>query len=382
MPRRGQISIEKLNALFKAISQLDSDKRDYRISKTEYENVKDKQSITKELVGNRKFDSWDSFKNAFIDNQSQYNIFWKQAQGGTLYLDEILLTEDIGFEIASKIMDKVDPKEGERNLFDCLREFLPEIINYVQDNTNYIMLTDFREGFKAVDKKNYSFKFKQGRNSTTYIKTLNVYTYLNKEGSQDEFQFGNEIKKRIEDRIGLKIEHNQTERTGGKYQNYDFTGFKRKITPFSDSIDIYSFELKPSNRIEYISDAISQATNYRVTSNYVYIIIPMFDKKLFHDEARFDTFYELCKSNKIGIITVEMDTGKHKVLDLYEVLAPQRNEIMEYNLLESIMLENKLEFCPLCRRIIVNDEERKGCGWLSSKDSKCMKRVFEDRLVM
>lgn len=383
MPRRGQISIEKLNSLFKAISQLDSDKRDYRISKAEYEIIKDKHSITKELVGNRKFDSWESFKVAFIDNQNQYNIFWKQAQGGALYLDEIVLTEDMGLEIASKIIDKMDSKDNPKDLFvDCLKDYISEMMNYIQNNTHFVTLTEFREGFKSCEKKNYSLKFKQGRNSTKFIKTLNAYTYLNKEGSQDEFQFGQEIEKRIEAEIGIEIKHIQTERTGGKYQNYDFTGFKRKTTPFSDSIDIYSFELKPSNQIEYISDAISQAVNYRVTSNFVYIIIPMFDKKLFHDEARFDTFYELCKSNKIGIITVEMDTAKHIIKDLYEVLAPQRNEIMEYNLLESIMLEKKMEICPLCRRIVINDEERKGCGWLSSKDSKCMKRVFEDRLTM
>ncbi|MBK6606335.1 MAG: hypothetical protein IPG24_12860 [Leptospiraceae bacterium] len=85
---------------------------------------------------------------------------------------------------------------------------------------------------------------------------------------------------------------------------------------------------------------------------------------------------------KIGIITIEMETSKHKILDVYEVLPPQRNEITDFNLLESILFENKLEFCPLCRKIAINDDERKGCGWLSAKDSKCMKRVFEERLVV
>ncbi|MBK6606334.1 MAG: hypothetical protein IPG24_12855 [Leptospiraceae bacterium] len=299
MARKGQITFEKLNSLFKAILILDSDKRDFRISKIEYENIKEKQNVLKDLIGNRRFDSWDTFKTAFIDNQNQYNVIWKQAQGGSLYLEEILLTEDLGYEIAIKLLDKIDVKDGEENLFKYFKEFLPDLLSYIGENLSYITLNDFKEGFKAADKKNFSFKFKQGRNSTTFIKTLNTYTYLNKDGSQDEIQLGNEILERLKSRVGLdRLDHNQTERSGGKYQNYDFTGYKRKTTPFNDSIDIYSFELKPSNKIEYISDSISQATNYRSTSNYAYIIIPMFDKKLFHDEARFETYYELCKSNK------------------------------------------------------------------------------------
>ncbi|TGM03787.1 hypothetical protein EHQ76_09080 [Leptospira barantonii] len=381
MARKGQITFDKINSIFKSLKQLDSDKYDLRISKLEYEKVKDKPTLMKELVGNRKSDTWEAFKVSFLENQSQYNIIWKQAQGGTLYLEGISLTEDMGYEMASRLIDKLDTKVTEYNIYDYLKDYIPDTLDYIVD-TNYIVLRDFREGFKAVDKKNFSFKFKQGRNTSIFFKTINVYTFLNKDGSQDEILLGNEILSELKNIIALdELEHTQTERTGGKYQNYDFIGFKRESNPFKDHLEIYTFELKPSNKIEYVSDAISQATNYKTTSDYVYIVIPMFDKRLFHDESRFDTYYEICRDNGLGIVTIEIDTSKHRVSSVYEVLSPKKNEITDYNLLTEIMREKHMELCPLCRRVVIGAEERKGCGWLSEKDSKCMKRVFEDKLA-
>ncbi|TGK01798.1 hypothetical protein EHQ53_15085 [Leptospira langatensis] len=344
--------------------------------------MKDKPSLMKELVGNRKFDTWETFKASFVENQSQYNVSWRQAQGGTLYLESLTLTEDMGYEMGNKLIDKLDSKGVEYNIYDYIKEYIPEATNYVGDN-GYIVLREFREGFKAVDKKNFSFKFKQGRNSSIFIKTTNIYTFVNKEGSQDEILLGNEILSELKSITALdSLEHTQTERTGGKYQNYDFIGFKRETNPFKDHLEIYTFELKPSNKIEYVSDAISQAINYKTTSDYVYIVIPMFDTRLFHDEARFDTYYEICRDNGLGIITIEIDTSKHRILSVYEVLNPKKNEISDYSLLGDIMREKQMELCPLCRRVVIGNEERKGCGWLSDRDSKCMKRVFEERLTL
>ena len=66
---------------------------------------------------------------------------------------------------------------------------------------------------------------------------------------------------------------------------------------------------------------------------------------------------------------------------MYEVLAPGRHEIIDHTLIEQIMRDRNLEYCPLCRKIVHNDIDRKGCGWFSSKESKCMKLLFEENLT-
>ena len=109
----------------------------------------------------------------------------------------------------------------------------------------------------------------------------------------------------------------------------------------------------------------------------------MFDKKLFHDENRFETIRDLCRDNGIGIITVELETKKNRVIDVYEVLNPGQNEILDYSLVEQILEEKNFEYCQLCNRVASTDNDRKGCGWVVpiENDSKCMKKLFEEKLT-
>ncbi|TGN19166.1 hypothetical protein [Leptospira idonii] len=242
---------------------------------------------------------------------------------------------------------------------------------------------DFKEGFKSISKGSYGFKFKQGR-SSVFTKTINEYIYLNKNESQDELELGNQIQEKIKSLLTLdELDHIQSERKGGKYQNYDFIGYTKKKTPQGENLEIFTFELKATNKVSSISEAISQATSYKSTSNYTYIIIPMFDKKLFHDESRFDSFIDLCKENGLGILTIEVDPKKHQVLDVYEIIAPKKLEILDYSLYFGLLESKNLELCRMCKAIVSKEPDRKGCEWMINleNDSQCMKLLFQEKMV-
>ncbi|TGM58548.1 hypothetical protein [Leptospira adleri] len=383
------ITFEKLDSVFKSLLALDSDKHDFSITIKEFSAAKEKPEIMRNLVGGRKYDDWNIFKQSFLEYQSQFNIMWQtvQGKGGPINLSSIDLPANIGEQLAKSLIDssgfRDNNSDQDANVFDYLKEWLPNLFKYLDDDTRYISLTNFKEGFKAVSKGSYAFKFKPGK-SPIFTKIINEYVYLNKNESQDELELGNQIEERLKTLIGLDdLEHKQLERRGGKYQNYDFVGFKKKINPKEDDLEIYTFELKASNKISSISEAISQATSYKSTSNYTYIIIPMFDKKLFHDETRFESFVDLCRENGLGIITIEVDPKKHKVIDVYEVITPRKLEILDFALLDEIFISKNLEFCQLCRRIASTGSDRNGCGWMINleSDSQCMKILFQEKMT-
>ena len=58
MSRKPNITIDKLNEIFTVISELDSDKTDFKISKNEYEKIVGNTAYIKTLTGNRPSDTW------------------------------------------------------------------------------------------------------------------------------------------------------------------------------------------------------------------------------------------------------------------------------------------------------------------------------------
>ncbi|MDF3822620.1 hypothetical protein P3G55_22150 [Leptospira sp. 96542] len=384
-----EITFEKIDQIFKFLKELDSDKHDFSITIKEFMNAKEKLDILKYLVGNRNYSDWNTFKQSFIEFNTQYNITWQtvQGKGGPINLYNIEFPSYLGEQLAKTLLDSTEFKNAstgiEYNIFDFLKQKIPNLFSYLEDDTRYISLTYFKEGFKSVSKGSFGFKFKQGR-SPLFSKTINEYTYLNKSESQDELELGNQIVEKIQSLLTLdELDHIQSERKGGKYQNYDFVGFSKKKNPSGEILEIYTFELKASNKVASISEAISQATSYKSTSNYTYIIIPMFDKKLFHDEDRFDSFIDLCKENGLGIITVEVDPKKHTVLDVYEIIGPKKLEILDHSLYFSILENKNLEYCQLCNAIVSKESDRNGCNWMVNldTDSKCMKILFQEKMA-
>lgn len=383
-----EITFDKLNSIFEAIIQLDSDRKDQVITMKEYDAVKDKTTI-KGLIGGRTISDWNSFKAAFVEFQSQYGITWTpvQGMGGPLKLEEINLPSNLGEELAKEIFESVPANKDNEpiNLYDLLKSKIPALYKYIDDISiaRYLSLPDFREGIKSYSKNNYGFKFKQGR-SPSFYKVINEYTYGNDTKHQAEVEFGKEIESKLKEALSLDfIAHTQLFRENAKFMNCDFLGLKKTIGPRCDDLSIYAFELKPSNKIVSISEAISQATNYKSRADYSYIIIPMFDKKLFPDDVRLSSYFKLCEDNGIGIMTVEMNVKKNTVLDIYQVVAPVKNEITDFTWLQNLMVENNLEFCPLCKKVVSTDESREGCGWMvtNGADSKCMKKLMEEKML-
>ncbi|MCB1144910.1 MAG: hypothetical protein KDK54_21865, partial [Leptospiraceae bacterium] len=189
-----EITFDKLNSLFKALEELDSDKKDYQITMKEFNLIKDKQDIIRNLIGNRKSDDWGQFKQSFIDFQSQYNITWtsSQGQGGPLNLNYIYLPYELGLSVAQDIINSKEIVEKkEYDLHEILKKnYLQIMYKYIDKNYSYIDLSDFKEGFKSYSKGNFSFKFKKGKGAY-FKKTINEFVYLNKKESQDEIALGN-----------------------------------------------------------------------------------------------------------------------------------------------------------------------------------------------
>ena len=63
----------------------------------------------------------------------------------------------------------------------------------------------------------------------------------------------------------------------------DFAGFRIRDMLIHDDIDVIAIELKPENDHASISNAISQAINYKQFSTHTYIAAPKFDSHNFFE---------------------------------------------------------------------------------------------------
>ncbi len=145
-------------------------------------------------------------------------------------------------------------------------------------------------------------------------------------------------------------------------------------------------ELKPSNKIESISEAISQAVNYKERANKTYIAIPLFDPKSFYDIERYHNFILLCKENDLGIISIAIDFETHKIHDVDIILQSPWRELSNLDTLNELLKIDLKSYCKLCQKIVCNDENERisDCGWAVPTGPEiysCMKLLFEKKMI-
>ena len=183
--------------------------------------------------------------------------------------------------------------------------------------------------------------------------------------------------------------HAQEDRELGKYQNVDYEGIRIHSSYSGDEVLFYNFELKPTNSIEYISDAISQAVNYKEFSNFTYIVIPLFDPQNFYDSDRYNNFVKLATDNELGILSIDINPNTHEIQDVTEIMTAPKREIDDPSRLMELLSREEREYCPLCRKICKNDQSREHCGWRVSLSSEqdnedvesCMKMLMEKNIM-
>lgn len=378
-------NIEMIEEIAGQLEKLDADKKDRTITMREFNNINNESAnsnLFKVLTGNEVITDWNVFKTKFIEHQSNYGFTWmsKPGQGGPISLEEIQLPAVVGSELA-----EIQMRRGtESGSFDNLiKENLPNLSTYLEDDLSLLEFGEARESFKEYEQKGYSFKFTPGRSSVQYKKTKKVYEYKGSNTRKAETAFGNLIYERLKSVTGLDVlAHAQEERGSGKYRNLDFMGFKIKRHINGDEFLMYSFELKPSNSIEAISQAISQAVNYHYFSHYTYIVIPFFDNQNFYDNERFSDLIDMCKMNDVGVLSVIMNYEDDTLYDITEVVPAKKTELEDSDRLFELVTDSQWEMCPLCNRI-VDKHNRRRCGWQVGigDDSECMKRLMEKKFM-
>lgn len=379
-------NISIVEVIAKTLKLIDKHGTDYRITKTEFDLVKEDKHAMKILLGKSlNTISWDNFKFHFIEYQNSLGFEWSKSRGqfGTLTLDKVVLQPEIGEDLAKELMEK-KIKKGDFN--EYLDKYLPELKSYLD-------LYNFDSGLYDRTRAKISFS-DTAINNQRYKFTTRSYTF---ELGIEQYQFqGNSKKPEVElgesiDKSGklkniLNIEfllHQQEKRKYKKYQNVDFEGYRilRKVS--GDEIEVINIELKPANKIESVSDAISQAINYKESANRTYIMIPLFVPRSFYDPDRFQNFVKLCEENELGIISINIDPESHEIQGLDIILEAPKREIVKYDRANKLLKENGKEYCPLCRRIVSSNQERIRCGWNIPLNDKnlCMKEHFEKFLT-
>ncbi len=379
--------LDKFCEVVKAIDKIDSNKKDCSITASEFDAlIADDSDAIKTLTGGELTTDWKSFKEKLCIELSNWGFdpTPSPGRGGPIAISKVRLREDIGEEIAKAIFSR-----DSGDFIKVLEEQLSVLYKLFENATSNINYSDAQKGFTAYTKRNKSFKFKPGR-GTDFTKKITEFVYGTENKKQDEISLGEKILPLLRGRFdGIKIDHTQASRKAGKYQNIDFIGYQIEKGISEDRIDIYAFELKASNKITSVSEAISQAINYKASSNYSYIIIPMFDEEHF-DKERFKTYVQLCSNNGIGIITILFDEDDSKSItpiSVDEVLPACFDDIQDKTFVLSFIEQQSREMCPLCKRIVEKNDVRKGCGWSvtigtdESGDSKCMKQIMEKAMT-
>jgi hypothetical protein len=378
--------ITKIEYLASALIKVDNAGPDCKITVSEFERIKSEKELLHSLSGVEKSMTWEDFKISFRNYQSsEFNFDWNKGKGhsGTLILDKVTLPMQIGEEIAKKLMQE-NRQDGYLN--EVIEEFLPKLYDYFDkckfDKKN-IDLTLVKEALTSTsNNKNERYKFITRSNKFQ----LGVAQYSFRTGNDKaEFELGKIIEDSLKRILQLEnIYHKQEERKHRKYQNVDFEGYRVIKKLSGDEIEVVNIELKPSNKIESVSDAISQSINYKEKAQKTYIAIPLFDPRNFYDTSRFYNFVKLCEENEVGIISINMEPESHKFNGLDIVIEAPKREIQNYEVVKELLQIDKREYCILCRKIVKADDERlKDCGWSfnDNEQSICMKTVFENVLV-
>jgi len=370
-------NITKIEKLAEALIKVDNSGPDCKITITEFDKIKSDKELVFILTGSEKAMYWDDFKAKLIDYQfSHFNFKWYKGKGqsGTIILDTITLSSEIGEEIAKQIMSE-GRKEG--FLTEIVEEFLKGLYSYLNNckfDKKNIDLSDVKDGFTStINSKNERYKFSTRSNKFQ----LGISQYSFHSGNdKDEYELGVIIEEDLRKILQLeKIWHKQEKRTLGKYQNVDFEGYRISRNLGGDEIEVINIELKPTNKIEAVSDAISQSINYKEKSQKTYIAIPLFDPRNFYDTIRFNNFVKLCVENQVGIITIYIDPETNTYSNLDIVLEAPRREIQNFKIINEILQSDKREYCILCRKIVKTNDRIQDCGWPAKEI--CMKDSFE-----
>ena len=374
-----QITLIEENCKF--LLEFDSHKQDRRITITEFNMAKEKK-INK--IDGKQIDDWKEYKLLFKDYQETIGFEWRESQGhsGPIKLETIRLNAELGTELASKY-HKEEIKSG--NFYEILKTNLPTLFEYLKNDIDLLKFKDAKEEFKVPDGiSGFGFKFKP--NSHKFERKLLEYKFQSENKGRHETELGNILIPSLKEELELDfIYHTQEEREGQKFKNIDIEGIKIVKTESEDHFNIYAFELKASNSIPSVSEAISQAINYKACSNYAYIIVPNFDFENFYDEIRLREYIEMCRQNELGIISVVMKGNTLSELNI--ILEAPKTELSDFSRI--ISLSQKKEFnyekCHLCGKIVDKDY-RKECGWqvsLEDEDgSHCMKLIQQEQAEM
>lgn len=288
---------------------------------------------------------------------------------------------DIPSEVGIELAEHAKTAGYEGGSFDeLLEEKLKSLYLYMDlgENRETIEYSKARKSFqKKLKKGNKSYKFHRGRGNRYY---LAVDRYEFKPG---EKKLGKEVKKWLLRELELKkLEDTQVNRTGLKFENADFEGYKIQRHPEGDRFLMYSFELKKKNHVDSVSEAISQAVNYRARSHFTFIIIPFFDQYSFHDPDRFEHFMKMCRENELGVISIDLDIDEkpHKIKGLNIVAQAPETPLDDPQRLDVLVRDSGWEVCPLCRHIVRTEDRGEHCGWMAPKSNgqmECMKTLME-----
>lgn len=394
------------------LTKLDTDKKDRTITRNEYLSIERDSKLLEKLAGKSSFEGWSDFKVQFIIHQKSLGFKWSPTKGfgGPVKFQEIELTNDIGGEIAEKLMKEKKTKGDLKNLF--FHELNNVFISRDSIESERIIRQDswdqLKEGFKShISQNNESFKFSPGRGyqfercKLFFEYEPNLDKALSKRIAR-EYHFGEAICKAVRDKLDLNyLDHTQNQSSSKKFENDDLRGIKILDVFTHELIEMFNFEIKPNNKVESISQAISQAINYKRKSNFTYVVIPNFSETSFHDIDRLIFFKNMCEKNQIGILSIEISRNEEgrnsetKIItesDVILVLEAKKRDLEDPSQMLELTEKLKLEYCVLCRRIISKNEypESKfnACGWFIAVDlengesvNECAKEGFQKLLT-
>lgn len=384
-------NIRQLEETVKSIRIVDSFGPDYKLTSKEFEKVKSDNTLLKTLIGDSPLDlSWETFKEKFISYQLMLGWKWIRTMGqfGTLTLESVTLNPEIGEEIATSMILEKNKKNKSGYFTPILERYLPEVTKYLNTpgfDLKKLDITLAKNRFSETTIENQRYKFTT--KSLYFELGIEQYTYVTDNKRSAEYDLGENILELIGNKLKLdSIKHKQEKRKYGIHQNADFEGYSIIKGLKGDDIEVINIELKPSNKIESVSEAISQAVNYKERANRTYIAIPLFDPKSFYDNDRYGNFISLCKENDLGIISIAIEVETHKINDVDIILQAPKRDISNFSTLNDLLHLDQKGFCKLCQKIVSNDENQRvsDCGWLVVKaqgEPGCMKILFEKKVA-
>ena len=362
-----------------------------RIQKSDFFNDKKRKSILNmadgadvlrkdlEKLDNKNDASWSEFKDKLVTAHEKLGFEWTKpvGKGGPLELSSMTFPPACGEELA-KGLHKSNVESGD--ILVVLRSEFPNVTRLF-GGLSTVDIKPLRTTFKSTTVgKTKAYKFTRGQGSVKFH--LCGTKYLFPGGKKAEKDLGKIIGPKIKAMLSLEcLNHVQSTRKYGQYQNLDFEGFKINRGLDEDLFNHFSFELKANNTIGAVSQAISQAVNYQPFSNFTYIIIPNFSAESFFDEDRYFDLVRMCKENGLGVISVECT--EKEVEDIVEVLEAPFSEASNHENLLDLIKGSNWEKCLVCRRVAHQSDDRIGCGWKVTVDSDevCMKMMMEDEQV-